>query len=209
MSTSKGKAKPVKVTQDGLLAVKGARRSWKDKGNSVPQPPSALVSQVSTAEHEFCPMEVKWRPDLTALKRLILNRAGIRFQHNDIWVEQFNRKRAKRLIEEGQFVPGEDAVRFDLNIGDFTPESSTTWRSSSRPKMDWLCAWRGRGLALALVGCPHKRQPCDRDHKGQVHPVLRRSRACSCEIHEAVCWTQHRRSSGVQEALRGPVRSAR
>jgi hypothetical protein len=90
-------------------------------------------------------MEVKWRPDLTALTRFILNRAGIRFQHNDCWVKQFNRKRAKRLLEEGQFVLGKNAFQFEVNIG--TSHRRAVLLSADPRAQRWS------GFALGEDGC--------------------------------------------------------
>lgn len=99
------------------MAAKDTRRSRKDKRSSVPQEPNVPTSQVLTAEGELSSLNVRGRPDLTALKLFILNRAGDRFQHHDCWLKQFGRKKAKRLMEEGQFVPGANGHHFQVNIG--------------------------------------------------------------------------------------------
>ena len=107
--------------------------------------PLAKVSQWLRVGDEAWHLKVKWRPELTALKTIMLNRAGNRFQNDDCWVKQFNRNRAKRLIDEGSFVPGKNALLFVLNIGNSHLRAILL---GADPR-----AQRWSGFALAEDGC--------------------------------------------------------
>ena len=109
--------KTAKSKPAGVETGRELRQSPKHGARKVVLTATAPATPMTQIANDARSLKVKWRPDLTALKLFILNRGGQRFEHHDFWAKQFNRKRARRLIEEGQFVPGKDAVRFEVNMG--------------------------------------------------------------------------------------------
>ena len=108
---------PVSIRQGGVVATTDTNPSPKAEMSNAQRKPSVPTVPVPITEDRAGSLEVKRRPDLTALKKLLCKRAGNRIQHDELLRQEFNLKRTIRLITEGTFITGENAIQFQVNMG--------------------------------------------------------------------------------------------
>jgi hypothetical protein len=112
MSEKKTSSTTAKANSKGAGITAAIKASPEDRATSVSTNPNQPDESRWWAAKEVWGFEVKGRPDLTRLKTIILTYAGVRFQRNDVLVNDCPPELTKRLIEEGRFFPGEHALFF-------------------------------------------------------------------------------------------------
>jgi hypothetical protein len=109
--------KTAKSKPAGVVTKRELRQSPKSRARKVAPTATAPATPMTQIDNEACSLNVKGRPDLTALIDRLLKHAGKRIQRIDFLRKEFNIKKTVRLLTEGRFVPGENAHRFEVNMG--------------------------------------------------------------------------------------------
>ncbi len=112
VKTNKSTSKHLKATTPGAERIRKRKLSRTAMARERALKLTTAPAGTSPTDEDSWSLEAKGRPDLTELKNLILKRAGLRFQRNEFLCIEFSLHTTKRLLEEGHFFPGENALLF-------------------------------------------------------------------------------------------------